>query len=110
MASRSHTFYVGVTNDIERRIGEHKAMLEGFTARYNIDRLVWYESYHYIRNAIAREKQIKDWRRAKKIALIESMNPTWQDLSEEWGKPIQLVRRTADPSAPATKGSRLRSG
>jgi putative endonuclease len=93
MASRSHNFYVGVTNNIERRVREHKERaLDCFTARYNIDRLVWYERYHYVRNAIAREKQIKDWRRAKKIALIESLNPTWQDLSEEWGKPIPPLR------------------
>jgi putative endonuclease len=93
MASRSHNFYVGVTNDIGRRVHEHQERtLDSFTARYNIDRLVWYERYHYVRNAIAREKQIKNWRRAKKIALIESLNPTWQDLSQEWGKPMPLLR------------------
>jgi putative endonuclease len=97
MASRSHNFYVGVTNDIGRRVREHKALREGFTARYNIDRLVWYKIYGDIRDAIAREKQIKPWRREKKIRLIESLNPTWQDLSEEWGKPIGLLRRTGDP-------------
>ena len=63
---------------------------EGFTARYNVDRLVWYQIFGDIRAAIAREKQLKGWRRAKKIQLIESENPTWQDLSEEWGKPIVL--------------------
>ncbi len=89
MASRSHNFYVGVSNNIERRVREHKNhVFEGFTARYNIDRLVWYQIYGDIREAIAREKRIKGWRREKKICLIESMNPTWQDLSEEWGKPI----------------------
>jgi putative endonuclease len=93
MASRSHNFYVGVTNDIERRVREHKEhRFEGFTSRYNVDRLVWYETFRYVGNAIGREKQIKDWRRAKKIAVIESMNPTWQDLSEEWGKPILPLR------------------
>ncbi len=61
-----------MTNDIERRIQEHKSKtVEGFTARYNINRLVWYERFHYVGNAIAREKQIKDWRREKKVALIE---------------------------------------
>ncbi len=98
MASRSHNFYVGVTNDIGRRVREHKRLCEGFTARYNIDRLVSYKIYGDIRDAIAREKQIKPWRREKKIRLIESLNPTWQDLSEEWGKPIPPLRRTADPS------------
>jgi len=99
MASRSHNFYVGVTNDIGRRVHEHKRRAnDGFTARYNIDRLVWYKVYGDIRDAIAREKQIKPWRREKKIALIESLNPTWQDLSEEWGKPIGPLQRSADPS------------
>jgi putative endonuclease len=102
MASRTHVFYVGMTNNIVRRVRQHKERAhEGFTARYNIDRLVWYEVWHYVRTAIARERQIKPWRREKKIRLIESLNPTWQDLSEEWGKPIQPLRRTADPSAPA---------
>jgi putative endonuclease len=89
MASRSHNFYVGVTNNIERRVREHKNhIFEGFTARYNIDRLVWYQIYGDVREAIAREKRTKRWSREKKIQLIESMNPTWQDLSEEWGKPV----------------------
>jgi putative endonuclease len=68
MASRSHNFYVGVTNNIERRVREHKDhVFEGFTARYNIDRLVWYQIYGDIREAIAREKRIKRWSREKKI-------------------------------------------
>ena len=100
MASRTHVFYVGVTNDIARRVREHKQRVhEGFTSRYNVDRLVWYEVWSDVHKAIGREKQIKPWRREKKIRLIESLNPTWQDLSEEWGKPIQPLRRTADPSA-----------
>jgi putative endonuclease len=89
MASRSHTFYVGVTNNIERRVREHKEHeQEGFTARYHIDRLVWYQVFGDVHAAIAREKQLKRWRREKKIHLIESKNPTWRDLSAEWGKPI----------------------
>jgi len=89
MASRSHNFYVGVTNNIERRVRQHKQHeVEGFTARYNIDRLVWYQIFGDIHAAIAREKQLKRWRREKKIHLIESKNPTWQDLSAEWGKAI----------------------
>ncbi|HZL66612.1 MAG TPA: GIY-YIG nuclease family protein [Candidatus Limnocylindrales bacterium] len=91
LASRSHQFYVGVTNNLERRMRQHREhVFEGFTARYNIDRLVWYHIFGDIRDAIAREKQLKGWRREKKIQLIESENPTWQDLSEEWGKPIAL--------------------
>jgi putative endonuclease len=104
MASRSHNLYIGVTNDIARRAREHKSHTsEGFTARYNVDRLVWYEIYSDIHRAIGREKQLKGWVRSKKIALIEALNPTWQDLSEEWGKPIQPCVRTADPSTPAAK-------
>ena len=100
MASRSHNLYIGVTNGIARRVREHKNhTFEGFTARYHVDRLVWYKIYGDVRDAIAREKQLKGWIRAKKIRLIEALNPTWQDLSEEWGKPIIPLRRTADPSA-----------
>jgi putative endonuclease len=72
MASRSHNLYIGVTNSIVRRTREHKNhTFEGFTARYNVERLVWYETYPYIRTAIAREKQLKGWVREKKIQLIE---------------------------------------
>jgi putative endonuclease len=85
MTNKSRTLYTGVTNDLERRVYEHKhKLVEGFTARYNIKLLVYYEACEDIRAAIAREKQIKGWLRAKKIALIESMNPGWNDLSEEW--------------------------
>ena len=93
MASRTHVLYIGVTNDIERRVRQHKSHdIEGFTARYNIDRLVWYEVYQDVHRAIGREKQLKGWVRRKKIAIIEALNPTWQDLSEEWGKPIQPIQ------------------
>src|SRR5579875_1686408 len=85
MASRSHTLCVGVTSDLERRVFEHKwKEHEGFTARYNCDRLVWFERHQSIEAAITREKQLKGWRRAKKVALIEAANPTWIDLSREW--------------------------
>ncbi len=104
MASRSHNFYVGVTNDIEKRARQHKNhTFEGFTSTYNINRLVWYQRSRFIQDAIAREKQIKNWRREKKIFLIELMNPTWQDLSEEWGKPIVPLaanRRSLDSGDP----------
>ena len=85
MASRSHTLYVGVTGDLQRCVFQHKwKEYEGFTDRYNCDRLVWFEKYQDIRDAIAREKQVKHWRREKKIALIEKMNPAWVDLSRDW--------------------------
>ncbi len=85
LASRTKTLYVGVTNDIERRVWEHKTgYVDGFTKRYNIHRLVYYEDYAIIRDAIAREKQLKDWRREKKVALIESFNPEWDDLADSW--------------------------
>ena len=84
-SKKNGTLYTGVTNDIERRVYEHKHKLTpGFTSRYNVNRLVYYEEYNDIRDAIAREKQIKGWLRKKKIALIESMNPNWDDLSAGW--------------------------
>ena len=85
MASASRTLYTGVTNNLERRVIEHRRkLLPGFTAHYNINRLVHFESFGEIRDAIAREKQIKNWRRVKKIALIESTNRDWKDLSAGW--------------------------
>src|SRR5579885_3496105 len=85
MASRSHTLYIGITDDLEKRVFQHKwKEHDGFTARYNCDRLVWYESHDQAAKAIAREKELKGWRRARKIALIESMNPIWNDLSRDW--------------------------
>jgi putative endonuclease len=83
LASRSRILYTGVTNHLERRLLEHKqGVVPGFTKRYRIDRLVHYEVFGHIRDAIAREKQIKAWTRAKRVALIETRNPTWADLSE----------------------------
>jgi putative endonuclease len=85
MASRSHTLYIGVTGDLLKRVFQHKwKEHEGFTAKYNCDRLVWFEAQQEITRAIAREKELKGWRRAKKIALIESRNPAWTDLSRDW--------------------------
>jgi putative endonuclease len=81
MASRTRRLYVGMTNDLERRVVQHREKkIEGFTKKYNITRLVYFESYDYVWDAIAREKQIKGWLRSRKIALIESLNPTWDDL------------------------------
>jgi putative endonuclease len=84
MSSLSRTLYTGVTNDLERRVAEHKEGKPGsFTGRYNVTRLVYFGPFDYIRDAIARENGIKRMLRAQKIALIESMNPRWDDLSEE---------------------------
>ncbi|MCB0018294.1 MAG: GIY-YIG nuclease family protein, partial [Anaerolineales bacterium] len=82
MASRSRRLYVGVTSNLEERVARHKLKYypDSFSARYNIDRLIYYELLPDALTAIAREKQIKGWRRSKKIALIESVNPTWRDL------------------------------
>ncbi len=77
--------YVGMTNNLERRVQAHKMKLvAGFTSRYNIDKLVYYEATADVESAIAREKQIKGWLRAKKIALIEAQNLEWKDLSLAW--------------------------
>lgn len=83
---RSHVLYTGVTGDLSRRVFEHKNKLgQGFTSRYNLTRLVYYELFYFAGAAIEREKQIKGWSRSKKIALITSLNPTWDDLAAEWG-------------------------
>ena len=85
VASPSRTIYTGVTNDLERRMWQHKQkIVKGFTAEYGVARLVWFEEYRMIDDAIAREKQIKGWRRDKKLALIEAENPKWRDLSHDW--------------------------
>jgi putative endonuclease len=84
LASRRHgTLYLGVTNNLVRRVYEHKSKaVPGFSAKYGVDRLVWYELHHHPTSAIAREKEIKKWRRDWKIALIEADNPDWRDLFE----------------------------
>jgi len=85
LTNRSGTLYVGITNNLLRRLYEHKhKLISGFTERYNIDRLVHYEHTPDVRAAIAREKQIKGWLRVKKVALIEEHNRDWKDLSEGW--------------------------
>ncbi|MHB8069159.1 MAG: GIY-YIG nuclease family protein [Desulfobaccales bacterium] len=85
MTNKSGTLYVGVTNNLERRIFEHKnSLVAGFTKKYKINQLLYYEETNDVLAAITREKQIKGWRREKKIALIESANPEWKDLSEDW--------------------------
>jgi len=93
MTNRSKTLYTGVTNYLERRVFQHKHhLVEGFTKRYNITKLVYYEETNDVKEAISREKQIKGWLRRKKIALIESVNPEWRDLSEGWGGDSSSLR------------------
>ncbi len=85
MASQSKVLYTGVTNNLERRVYEHKKnQLPGFSSKYRTKKLVYFEAGADIRSAIEREKQIKGWLRAKKVALIKSSNPKWEDLSNEW--------------------------
>ena len=99
LASKSRVLYTGVTSRLEARISEHKAgAFDGFTARYRVHRLVYYQSFSNILPAIRREKQIKRWRREKKVALIEIDNPTWEDLAEGWGKQVPPLAAQATRS------------
>jgi len=92
MTNPSRTLYTGMTNSLRRRVREHKLKLvPGFTAKYNIDRLAYFETFQYVGNALEREKQIKAWTRAKRLALVESTNPQWNDLSREWDQ-LQTFR------------------
>lgn len=82
---RFHILYTGITGNLPRRVFEHKhKLVPGFTSRYNLTRLVYYEAFSYPDEAILREKEIKGWRRSKKIRLIESKNPHWRNLAEHW--------------------------
>ena len=84
MASKSGVLYLGVTGNPAQRVFQHKAKLvSGFTQKYNVTKLVWFEPHGSARAAVSREKEVKAWRRAKKVALIESLNPHWNDLSVE---------------------------
>jgi putative endonuclease len=83
--SLSGTFYIGMTGNLHKRVFEHKFhLIEGFTDKYQVERLLYWESFDEVQKAINREKQLKGWRRSKKIALIESLNPNWVDLAREW--------------------------
>ena len=87
MANPWRTLYVGVTDNLERRVHEHKnKLIEGSTKRYGITNLVYYEVTNEIITAIQREKQLKGWMRNRKVALVESVNPIWKDLSEDWSE------------------------
>jgi len=109
---RSHVFYTGITGNLTRRVWEHKnKIVPGFTSRYNLTRLVYYECFFYPDAAIDREKEIKGWRRSKKIRLIESMNPHWHDLAEHWGdvyKP-RLAEDSREIPRPAGENAGLRN-
>jgi len=97
LASRSRNLYTGMTNDLERRLIEHReSLVPGFTSQYKIFRLVHFEVFNHVRDAIAREKEIKSWRREKKLWLIERNNPTWENLAE---------RQKANPSPPFAKSA-----
>jgi putative endonuclease len=110
LASLSRRIYCGVTNNVERRVAQHKAgEIKGFTQQYKINRLVYYEQFQFVEEAIRREKAIKHWVRARRVALIERDNPTWDDLSEDWGKPIEVLKPMVAPAksrspAPGARG------
>ena len=98
MSNAARTLYVGVTNDLTRRDYQHKeGTTPGFCSRYRLTYLLHHEETSDVREAIAREKHVKGWTRARKIALIESVNPEWRDLSEEWHRE-DAAGQFADPS------------
>ncbi len=85
MTNKSGTLYTGITNNIRKRVYEHKnKLIPGFTKKYNISRLIYFETFGDVYSAIAREKTIKGWLRKKKIELIRETNPDWKDLAEDW--------------------------
>jgi putative endonuclease len=91
LTSRTGTLYIGITGYFDRRIQQHKMdCIKGFTKKYKVHRLVYYETYDHVETAIRREKQLKGWRRQKKISLIEKMNPRWQDMAENWGREMRF--------------------
>lgn len=101
------TLYAGVTNDLERRVYEHKnKSVDGFSRRYHVTTLVYFEETGDVLAAIAREKQIKGWTRARKVALIDSVNPRWADLSEAWFDPAPPPDSFAKQSSPEREPNR----
>ena len=91
---KSAVLYIGITGDLVRRVWQHKGkLIPGFTNRYNLTQLVYYEQFIYPGAAICREKEIKGWRQSKKIALVESMNPGWEDLARDWQNVYKPERR-----------------
>ncbi len=116
LTNSRHPIYTGVCHSLQQRHNQHKekADPDSYTARYGLDRLVYFERFQYNRNAITREKQIKRWSHAKKVALIEAMNPKWDDLSRGFGQRIdfeEIVRKAKekqknqDPSTAALRAS-----
>src|SRR5688572_10033729 len=107
MVGASGTLYVGITSDLPMRVYQHKKkLLAGFTRRYNIDRLVYWESFGEVTMAIRREKEIKGWKRDKKIRLIESRNPHWNDLATRWFSLFSSKsERGCHPEARSAEGS-----
>ena len=97
MASSFQKLYIGITTEIEVRVSQHKNSTypNSFTSRYKINKLVYFERFALVPEAIAREKQLKNWSRIKKLRLIVAQNPTWQDLSAEWGKPIEPYKEAS---------------
>jgi len=90
MASKSRVLYIGITNNLRRRVWEHKnGLCSGFTRDYKVHRLVYLERFQYVKNAIYREKQLKGWLRKRKVELIETANPTWEDLAAGWHEPSE---------------------
>jgi len=108
LASISRVLYVGVTGFLVARVLQHKSgETDGFTRRYRVHRLVYFDTFRYVNNAIARETEIMKWRREKKVALLERDNRTWEDLATDWGKPPVIGE--ADSSSSARVGmARLR--
>jgi len=99
LASQSGTLYIGMTNNLRKRVWQHaQAITEGFSKKYGTYRLVYFEEFQYVQNAIRREKQLKGWRREKKVALLESKNPKWLDLSREWYRDFSSPRQPSKGS------------
>jgi putative endonuclease len=101
MGSLSGTLYIGVTGNLHKRVFEHKFhCIAGFTSKYHVERLLYWESFDDVHRAIAREKQLKGWRRSKKVALIEWLNPHWLDLAREWYPWMKSSGENKDPQVP----------
>ncbi|QSE97727.1 GIY-YIG nuclease family protein [Fulvivirga lutea] len=93
-SNSNSTIYTGVTNDLETRVLQHKLKtVKGFSSKYNVDKLVHFEEFNQVNDAIAREKQLKNWKRIWKNELIEKENPKWKDLSEDWYHDDDLVKK-----------------
>jgi putative endonuclease len=109
LANRSRMLYIGVTNSLMRRVTQHReGVFDGFTKKYAIHRLVYFERFQYVGNAIAREKQLKGWLRSRKVALIEEANPSWEDLYLnliDGGGKKQILRFAQDDKSRLSEGS-----